>query len=96
MMVRVGNLTIPMECFVVENVTKILIGMDWLSRNVELMDLKYRYVIISGQTIPLRKPPANRVMRRIQAKEVVRVPPKFEVNVVGQVMFGDLANYDDN
>ena len=63
-----------MECIVVDNVTEILLGMNWLAKNVEVMDLKNRQVVITGKTISLKGPPVNGVTRRIQTREDVCIP----------------------
>ena len=73
LMVRMGSLTVPMECVVVENVAEVLLGMDWLTRNVEQLDLRRRSVRIAGREMPLRgaawkRPPRGRPSIRGPAK----------------------------
>ena len=52
---RIGNLTLPMECVVVDKVTEVLLGMDWLMRNVERLDFRRRKVTIHGREVVLRR-----------------------------------------
>ena len=50
---RIGRVTLLMKCLVVDDVSEVLIGLDWLHKNVELLDFKYRKIRIGGELISL-------------------------------------------
>ena len=87
--VRVGGLTLPMDCIVVDDVTEMLIGMDWVSKYVETMDFQNQRAVVFGQRISLKRDPNGVVLRRIQVREVARISPKPGVKAKRGVWFKD-------
>ena len=61
--VRIGGLTVQMECVVVEKVTEILIGMDWLTKNVEQLDIRKGKILIAGRRMNLQRAAGMRPSR---------------------------------
>ena len=47
------NLTVPMECVIVEKVIEVLIGIDWPTRNVEQSDFCRPKIAMFGREIAL-------------------------------------------
>ena len=92
--VYIGRMVLPLKCLVVENVTEVLLGMDWMLENVEKMEFKQQRAKIGGRMVGLVKAPPNSAPRRVSARKSVEIPPRCEANVEGQVLFGDLAKYE--
>ena len=61
--VDLGSFRIPLKCLVVEDITEILIGMDWLLENAATMDFKNQRIGIGGRTFGLTKATPDRVVK---------------------------------
>ena len=92
--VRVGDLTLPMDCIVVEDVSELLVGMDWVSKYVETMDFKNQRAVVFGRKVSLKRDPNGVGSRRIQVREVERISSKREINVKKSVRFSKSVCYE--
>ena len=50
-----GSFRLPLKCLVVEDVSEILIGMDWLLENAAVIDFKNQSMKIGGRMVGLTK-----------------------------------------
>ena len=78
----------------VEDVTEILIGMDWLLENAATIDFKNQRIGISGRIFGLAKATPYRAVRRVASRKTIEIPPKSEANLEGRVLYSDLADYN--
>ena len=91
---RLGEMNVPLHCVVVDNVSEVLLGFDWLSEHVESWDLRREEIRVNGGTFPLCGPPRVCRTRRVKVARATTVPARSEVNLVARVIFGDLALYE--
>ena len=92
--VDLGSFRIPLKCLVVEDLTEILIGMDWLLENAATIDLKNQRIGIGGRIFGLAKATPDRAVRRVESRKSVEIPPKSEANLEGRVLYSDLSDYN--
>ena len=73
----------------VDDVTEMLIGMDWVSKYVETMDFQNQRAVVFGRRVSLKRDANGVVLRRIQVREVARISPKPGVKAKKGVWFED-------
>ena len=78
----------------VEDVTEILIGIDWLFERAATIDFKNQRIEIGGRVFGLVKATPDRAVRRVESRRTVEIPPKSEANLEGRVLYRDLEDYD--
>ena len=91
---KLGGLEIPLNCVVVRDVSEVLLGLDWMVKYVDKLDLKNKSIVVQGREFSLSKCPKKTTGRRVVCARTVIVPPRSEVNVVGRVIRNDLAAYE--
>ena len=94
LVIHLGRTPIPLKCVVVDNVSEVLLGLDWMMTNVENIDFKRKTIVVNDHLHHLTNPPKYRMSRKVVCKEAVTIPPKCEANVIGRVLLEDLAAYE--
>ena len=87
--VRVGGLTLPMDCIVVDDVREMLVGMDWVSKYVETMDFRNQRAVVFGRKITLKRVLEGVLFRRIQLREMAWISPKRGIKAERSIRFED-------
>ena len=87
--VLVGGLTLPMDCIVVDDVTEMLIGMDWVSKYVETMDFQNQRAVVFGRRVSLKRDPNVVCVAENPGARSARISPKPGVKAKKGVRFED-------
>jgi hypothetical protein len=92
---KIGNLVIPTEVLVSDNISEGMIGYDFLSSNDCYWGFRTGQIMIRGQVFAMK--PCNNVILsccRVVAQEKVVVPPRHEMIVSGRAVFDQVRGED--
>ena len=75
---NVADLELPCDCLVVRDVSDVILGLDWMTKHVDTLNLKNKSIIVQGRTLPLVKHPKERSGRTLVCDRSVTTPPPTE------------------
>ena len=88
--VGVGPLTLPMEFLVSDQIEKILVGIDWLSKHRCQLAFDDLTISLYGYCFPLLKKVTIHQCHRLILQEEVEVPGCYEAIVDGKMVYANL------
>ena len=80
---ELSGLSFEIPCLVTEQLTELILGLEWLERQGASWNFREQTIQIRDQTVPLQKvsSPNKRYCRRIAVAEKRQIPPLFEMNI---------------
>ena len=75
---NVADLELPCDCLVVRDVSDVILGLDWMTKHVDTLNLKNKSIIVQGRTLPLVEHPKERSGRTLVCDCAVTTPPPTE------------------
>ena len=89
--VDIGERRIPTKFIVTDQVSEILIGIEWLQEHKCNINFAKSIIDIHGKSIPLLKKVTRNTCNRIILQEDVEIPAETEMNVYGKIVYSDLS-----
>ena len=83
--VKVADLEISFDCLVVRDVSDVILGLDWMTKYVDTLNLKEKTIVVQGRTLLLSKNPRKGPGRLVVCARRLIVPPRSEANVACRV-----------
>ena len=91
--ILIGDKLFPLHCLVAENVSEIILGLDWLNANSGVRNFQNKTLSLNGETFSIKEieEPNERIMKL--STETV-VPGRSEMNLNTETVYSDLWKHD--
>ena len=91
--IQIGEKLFPMHCLVAENVSEIILGLDWLNANAGAWNFQNKTLSFNGETFSIKEieEPNGRIMKL--STETV-IPGRSEMNLNTETVYSDLWKHD--
>ena len=91
--IQIRDKLFPLHCLVAENVSEIILGLDWLNANAGVWNFRNKTLSLNGETFSIKEieEPNGRIMKL--STETV-IPGRSEMNLNTETVYSDLWKHD--